>query len=184
MQPKIDLTDVYAEMGVNVNGLGCIMLETEPLTVNDIIAPEDLYYASDPNKFWINGIVCENVPHCTLLYGLMESGQSWRIYVDKTLEGWEPGELTIDHVSFFDTPFGEGEPYYCIVAHLEITPELLDANARLRRLPHIDGYPDYRAHITIAYIKRDEALRDDIIYALNNRFMGQTVAAKGLNYGK
>jgi 2'-5' RNA ligase len=183
MPAKSELNDIYQRMGINLDGLGCIMLKVEPLKVSDLIAEEDLYYSSDPNKFWLKGIVSESVPHCTLLFGLMESGGAWKEYVDGVLDGWNPGTVTVDHVGFFETAY-DSEPYYCLIAHLVVTPELLDGNARLRHLPHIDTFPEYKAHVTLAYIKNDEQLRDDLLYALNNRFVGKKLTTKGVDYGK
>lgn len=180
---KPDLTDVYAQLGVAQDNLGCIMLKVEPLKVSDIIADEDLYQTGDPNKYWLNGIVSEDFAHCTLLFGLMESGQAWRSYVDKALEGWSLDSVTVDEVNFFESSYME-ENYFCIVAKLIMSPELVDGNARLRRLPHIDGFSSYIAHITLAYIKNDPDIRDTAIYALNNRFLGKKLATQGLDYGK
>jgi len=180
---KPDLTDVYAQLGVVKDSLGCIMLKVEPLKVDDIITQDDVYNTGDPNKYWLNGIVSQDFAHCTLLWGLMESGQAWKTYVDKALEGWSLDSVTVDELSFFESNH-EDEKYYCLVAKLAVSPELLDANARLRNLPHIDNFPEYLPHVTIAYIKDDPKLRDDILYALNNRFLGKKLATQGLDYGK
>lgn len=176
-------SQVYQQLGINVSDLGCIMLKTEPLQVSDIINQEDLYYASDPiNHAYVNGIVSESKPHCTLLFGLMESGQVWKEQVDEVLDGWGINEVQIQGVISFESNYDD-EAYYCIVVELALTPELIEGNARLRFLPHIDTFPTYKAHITLAYIKQDQGLRDEILYALNNKFAGQTVKTRDLDYG-
>src|SRR5439155_25389792 len=104
--------------------------------IGDMLTEEDLYYAKEKDRFWIDGIVSEKVCHVTLLYGLMQSGNDWKRYVDSLLEGWSVKNVEIDNVTYFDSPY-ENEPYYCLIARLVVSPELLDANGRLRKLPHI-----------------------------------------------
>ncbi len=178
-----DYKDVYTELGIKLDELGCIMLDTVPLKVSDLIEEDELYFRQSAGRFWINGIVSEDVPHVTLLFGLMQSGQQWKPYVDKVLEGWSMSTVTIDRVDFFESPYDD-EAYFCLVAHLKMTPEFIEANSRLRFLPHIDTYPEYRAHISLAYIKKDEQLRDKLLRELNGRFAGKQVQTKDLNYGR
>src|SRR3712207_8228254 len=66
-------TTLFRSLGIDLSKLGCIMLDTEPIKVSDIIPENSLYYA-DPEKLkWVQGVVSEKVPHVTLLYGLMRS---------------------------------------------------------------------------------------------------------------
>lgn len=174
---------MYEDLGISINKLGCIMLDTETITVRNVIPEDSLYYANDPeNHAYVDGIVSEKVPHVTLLYGILRSGPEMRKHVDAVLEGWSIAEVTIDHIGYFESRY-EDEQYYCLVAHLAVTPELQEGNGRLRMLPHIDTFPEYKAHITLAYIKQDEALRDKYIAELNNRLAGTKLAVKGINYG-
>lgn len=181
---KIDTGDVYNELGIIKDTLGCIMMETESLKISDLVEEDDLYFSQDSGKFWINGIVSEwGTPHITLLWGLMQSGNSWKSYVDQVLEGWTMGDVTIDEVGYFESNH-ENEPYYCLIAHLELTDKLIEANFRLRHLPHIDNFLDYKPHITLVYIKKDADLRDTLITKLNERFAGKKIKTKELNYGR
>ncbi len=176
-------SDVYEQLGIDTTELGCIMLDTDKLVVSDLIPEEDLYYAQDKEKHqYVNGIVSETVPHVTVLYGLMDSGEKWKEQVDEVLDGWMPKSVTISNVTAFESIYDD-EAYYCLVAELELTPELLEGNARLRMLPHIDTFPTYRAHISLAYIKHDESVRDELLYALNNKFTGNQVKVSSINYG-
>ena len=59
---------VYQELGIDTNNLGCIMLNTEPLKVSDILSPDELYYANNDEHKYVSGIVSETVPHLTVLY--------------------------------------------------------------------------------------------------------------------
>lgn len=181
--PVNQMTDTYKELNINLDKLGCIMLDTEPLKVSDLIKEDEVYVSADSDKFWIEGIVSENVPHVTLLYGLLQSGRTWMRHVDDALDGWEPTAVEVESVGFFESVH-EQEPYYVLIAHLKLTDTLLEGNARLKMLPHIETFSDYKPHITLAYINQDAQLRDELLYALNNRFVGKTVNVVGVNYGK
>jgi hypothetical protein len=180
---------VYVDLGYDLSKLGCIML---PLVSNDdletavtkTISHEDTYFASNPSRSWIKGIVADKA-HITLLYGLLRSGQEMEKHVDAVLEyGVKmPNEVKIDHVGYFVSPYAD-EPYYCIVAHLAAADGLVEAHDRLTFLPHIDTFPDYEAHITLAYIKKDEAKRDEYVKRLNKALSGLLLtAANELDYG-
>jgi hypothetical protein len=46
---------VYEDLGIDTNNLGCIMLDVEPIEVSSVIDPEDLYH--DPEDEFTQGIV-------------------------------------------------------------------------------------------------------------------------------
>lgn len=172
---------VYIDLGIDVSGLGCIMIDLEPLEVSDIIALEDLYYSEDME--FAQGIVSEDKCHCTLLYGLMSSGPAMKKHVDAVLDGWSIAEVEIAGVSYFESTSGDN-PYYCLIAELVVTPALIEGNGRLKFLPSIDTFIGYKPHITLAYIKSgDEQKRDNYIEKLNARFVGISPRVTGLNYG-
>lgn len=174
--------DMYAGLGYDLSKLGCIMLDLEPQTFK--INESALYYAKDKSHYWIDGNVAGKTPHVTLLYGLLRSGPELKQQVDTVLPADKlPKEVTIDHVDFFDSPYDEDEPYYCIVAHLKVTDDLQEAHDRLQMLPHIDTFPGYKAHFTLAYIKKNDTTRDSLIKSLNANYKGKTIKAKAVNYG-
>lgn len=174
--------DMYAGLGYDLGKLGCIMLDLEPQTFK--INESALYYAKDSSHYWIDGNVAGKTPHVTLLYGLLRSGDELKQQVDTVLPAdCLPKEVTIDHVDYFDSPYDEDEPYYCIVAHLKIDKELQEAHDRLQMLPHIDTFPGYKAHFTLAYIKKNDTTRDSLCASLNKHYKGKTIKAKAVNYG-
>lgn len=173
--------DMYAELGYSLDKLGCIMLDLEPLSFK--VNESALYYAKDKKRFWIDGNVASKTPHVTLLYGLVRSGPELKKHVDTVLDGKIPKEVTIDHIDFFDTPPNTDEEYYCIVAHLKVTPDLQEAHDRLQFLPHIDTFTGYKAHFTLCYIKKNDRTRDTLIDELNRAYKGKTIKAGALNYG-
>jgi len=151
---------VHAALGIDLSELGCIMADVEPIEVTDYardagLDPDrDLYSLRgvDPSRWWIDGAVAERGAHITLLYGLMQPGPVWREHVDALLTDVDLSAVTVDHVGVFDSPYPD-DPYKCIVAHLALTPELAKAHARLSYLPHVSTFPEYRAHVTLAYVK-------------------------------
>lgn len=173
--------DMYAGLGYDLAKLGCIMLDLEPQTfkINESV----LYYAKNKKNYWIDGNVAGKTPHVTLLYGLLRSGDELKSQVDTVLPADKlPKEVTIDHIGFFDSPYDD-EPYYCIVAHLKIESTLQEAHDRLQMLPHIDTFPGYKAHFSLAYIKQNERTRDSLIDSLNKHYKGKTIKCAELNYG-
>ena len=175
--------EMYSELSINIDKLGCIMLDIDN-SIPNLISKQDLHFTSNSDRFWINGFVAGHTPHITLLYGLLESGKTtYRKYVDEVLKDWKCDSVEVDHVDFFDSPYSD-EPYYCIIAHLKITDELKQGNQLLQLLPHINTFPEYKAHTTIAYIRKDENLRNNIIDSYNDILSGAQLLVTGINYGK
>lgn len=170
--------EVYQTLGINLDKLGCIMLDLKPLENMYSIAFDggeiSLYYSPKPERFWIDGWVADKTPHITLLYGLLESGRNYAKHVEKVLNGWRLNEVEIDHIGYFDSPYSD-EPYWCIVAHIKVTPELLEGHQRLEFLPHINTFAGYNPHMTIAYINKNqgEGYRDSLIEECNKIWSGK-----------
>lgn len=184
-QSMYDYPQVYERLGMKLGHFGCIMLDVEPIDVTAILGEsgEDWYYRSDSDMLrYVRGPVAETVAHCTLLYGLTpddDAGIRQRESVDELLAGLDLSSVTVDHVGHF--PGQAGEPYSCVIAHLVITDDLREANRRLRFLPHIDSFLDYRAHVTLAYVH--EKHTDRAVAALDAELKGRKLAAAGINYG-
>ena len=171
---------IYKDLEIDLDNLGCVMIDVEP--VKGIEVNEDwLFYSKHQSRFWIDGYVFKN-PHLTLLYGLMDSAQDWSKHVEAVLADWKFSEVTVADIGYFDSPY-EDEAYYCIVAHIEVTPELMEGHQRLELLPHINTFTGYKPHITLAYVKKDEAIRDNVISMFKN-MIGYKLPIKGLNLGK
>lgn len=170
---------VYEDLGIDTAELGCIMADTEPISVSEVIAPEDLYYSDDEE--FTQGIVSESVPHVTLLYGLISSGPAMKKHVDAVLDGWTLPDVQIETVTAFGS---SDDPYACLVAQLVPSEALIAANARLRLLPHIDTFPEYVPHMTLAYVKNDPEKVAEYVDTLGRRLSRMVVPIVGLNYGK
>jgi hypothetical protein len=169
---------VYANLGIDTQKLGCIMLDVEPFEV-PIPDEDDLYFS--PSQDYVQGVVVDHKAHVTLLFGLMDSSAKSKPFVDMVLEGWKkPSKIKIESIGVFPGKEEDGTEYSCIVAH--VGPEgLLEANTRLRLLPHIDTFPEgYKAHMTLAYVKAEATT--EWLEAFSD-LPGRLVPTLELNYG-
>lgn len=178
--------ETYKKLGVDLDKLGCVMLDIEPLNnmnANDHEGMEGLYYTKNPERKWINGWIAGNVAHVTLLYGLLENAHNWEPHIAAVLDGWVLKEVEIENVDYFDSPYSD-EEYYCIIAHIKVTEELVEGHQRLEFLPHINTFNGYKPHMTICYIKKDDQLRDKYIKEFNRLWQGKKMKVKqNINLG-
>lgn len=180
---------VYQDLGINLDKLGCVMLDLEPLenmySIEFQGAGVALYKSSYPARFWIDGWVADKVAHITLLYGLLKTAKEYSWQIESVLEGWNLESVRISEIGYFDSPYPD-EPYYCIVAHIEPTSDLLEGHARLEFLPHINTFVGYKPHMTICYLNKNqgEAYRDRMIKQFNDLWVGKKLKVKpGVNLG-
>jgi hypothetical protein len=156
-------TTLYTELGININQLGCVMLPVEPFDLfgegrSDLLSQDDLYVSNHPDKFWIKGDVSDRA-HITLLYGLMTPAYEQKESIDTVMAGWDRPEYLIpDWVTIFPSRDEEEPGYAAIVAEVQ-DEHLIEANQRLSYLPHISTFPEYRAHMTLAYVKMEQAMK-------------------------
>ena len=169
-----DYPDLYKDIDIDTKNLGCIMINTEMIPVAQYIkdGQDDIY--SEGNH---SGLVGEEKPHATLLFGLLENGNTWKDKVDQVLEDWELPTVTIEEVTHFEL-----EDSNVIIGLLKKTPELIDGHERLTLLPHVSTHSEYLPHISLAYIKKDVDI-DKWVKSLARKYNGQKVATKGINYG-
>ncbi|WP_081637179.1 phage portal protein family protein [Gordonia terrae] len=174
-----DFPDLYDGTGVNPDDLGCIMLDVEPMDVLKHLPEDshaDLVDASSRHDHAM-GAVAEKEAHVTLLYGLLENGNVWKDKVDAVLSDWKLDKVKIAEVGFFETPDS-----YAVIAHVELTDDLVDGHERLTLLPHIQTFSEYKPHITLAYVDKDADVAP-WVEALGSAYNGTTVKALGINYG-
>jgi len=174
------IEDVYLDLGIKYRNLGCSMLkvDTAPVTLDDIGGSEVLYVSNNPNLPWVNGYINGKKPHVTLLYGLLENVR--QEHVDIALKGLEiPKTIKLSHVGTFPSPL-ESEPYICIVAHVNIEP-LVKFHEKLCQLPNIKRYPVFKAHLTIAYVKK-ELCTQELLDKLNSMLSNIELEVKELKF--
>jgi len=179
--------EIYKDLDIDLNKLGCVMVDLEPrksmLLSEESKKTIPLHYSKNPDLKWINGWIADKSPHITLLYGLLESAHTWKNHINKVMDGWKMETVTIDHVDYFEST-SEDEPYYCIVAHVKMTDELVEGHERLQLLPHVDTFVGYKPHMTICYIEKNEEERDQLIKMFNKAWAGKELVVKNsLNYG-
>lgn len=173
---------IYKDLGIDINSLGCVMLDTFPITLEKA-ADFEFYTSKDPAKFWINGWVADKTPHITLLYGLLTTPKKIALQVKTVLQGWQLAEVEVLDVDYFESPYEE-EPYYCIIATIKLTDKLLEGHNRLEFLPHINTFAGYKPHLTLGYLKKDEEQRTKLIEQLKPLLIGKKLKIKNkLNLG-
>jgi 2'-5' RNA ligase len=180
---------IYKTLDINLDKLGCVMLDIEPLnnmwSIEQDGAGIALYYSKNKDRKWIDGWIVNKVAHITLLYGLLDNAHNWENIIDMALWDWKLDEVEIDHIGYFDSPY-EDENYYCLVAHIKVTDELMEGHQRLELLPHINTFTGYKPHMTICYLDKSqgEGYRDTMIKHFNECWAGKKLKVKeGLNLG-
>ena len=124
---------------------GCLMLYLDIDVWNKItslINKEDLYEKDDEY-----GI--ETEPHTTILYGFHDEVTADKVF-DLYKENTElkPVEVKTDGISIFENDEFD-------VVKLDVDSKLLTKlNGIMKELPNTSTYPEYHAHITIAYVKK------------------------------
>lgn len=174
-----DFPGLHEALGIDADKLGCIMLDLQPFDVLKHVpdAQNDLYITKEAHS---GGAVAETEAHVTLLYGLLQNGNTIKDQVDKVLSGWKCESVVLDMVDSFPVP--ADAPAVPIVAKLW-NSELQDANKRLSLLPHVNTFTEYNPHVTIAYVKNDPDTVQKWVKALNQVIAGMRITATGINYG-
>lgn len=175
-----DIPNLYEGTGINIDDLGCIMLDVQPFDIIKYVPKKfhkDLLNESGRHDHKM-GAVAESEAHVTLLYGLLENGNEWKDKVDAVLDGWDIDSVKIEEVGYFETPDS-----YAIVGHVEKTDKLVDANERISLLPHVNTFSEYKPHVILAYINKDASVYNWVTY-LGEVYNGKELKAMGINYGK
>jgi len=158
------LPTLYEALGLSTDRLGVVMLSFEGS--ESLVDPsmglkaEHLYESPVADRKYLRGEPHVGVSHSTLLYGLLPGVRPE--HVQEVMQGWQPPiAVTSSAIEIFRPSFPPGDPdhdaYGCLVALLDPSPEMLDAHQRLSLLPHIDTHPEYKPHVTLAYVKAEHA---------------------------
>jgi hypothetical protein len=125
---------------------GCLMLFLDvPIwsKITSIIDKNDIY---DKEGYGI-----ENEPHTTILYGFHDEVTAEDVFeLYKAKMPLKPIEIGIKGISVFKNPEFD-------VVKFDVDSEILKkANGIMKELPNTSKFPDYHAHITIAYVNKGE----------------------------
>ena len=141
------MTDIFEMQGIEVDKLGCIMAKyRQPLALLKAI-PNVIVYKDEAKD--IPGI--ETQSHVTLLFGLMKPGLEQMDVVDEALKDWKPDAFfTPSHISVFESD----NPWDVVVLEPMYSGGFLKAHQALSRIPHVNAFPVYRPHMTLAYVHK------------------------------
>jgi hypothetical protein len=136
----------FVKESINGYAYGCVMVDYKFenwSSLLDSINTEDIYKVEGKNY----GL--QPRPHLTLLYGIHDTVTDEQIqncFQDTTEEDFK---VKISGVSLFENPEFD-------VVKLEVvkTPILEEVNKKLSELPNSNQFPEYKPHITIAYVKK------------------------------
>jgi N12 class adenine-specific DNA methylase len=126
----------------------------------------------NPNPSEPNARQPENDIHVTVKYRAGDGPAA----VEKLLAGQEPVTLTLGKTSVFSNDDGD-----VLKVGVVDSPQLHDLNAKLTKaFPHPDDFPDYKPHVTVAYLKSGEGKK----YSGQDvpGVTGQTVTLNSITY--
>lgn len=150
--------EAIATLGHDPDNLGFVGLEIElPAVYKQVLDPEWEY--KSPSLFYVKGYDVD--PHITLIYGLLFQAYEHQDWIDEILDEWyPPAVIVMPEVEAFFADDGN-EAYAAIVLTLGDNrydwEQLRTANDELRKLPHVNGFPLYKPHITVGYVKDEFA---------------------------
>ena len=141
---------------------GCVMVEVPVSNWNEItsyIDPEDVYTGDDDT----HGI--QDNPHVTILYGLHDGVTEEQI--KSVFEGFtESINIEVDGIGIF-----ENKDYDVVKFNVNPDGALQELHNRLSEFPNSNSFPDYKPHITIAYVNKGTGkkyLKPDYKYTVKN----------------
>lgn len=150
--------EAIERLGLDPDNLGFVGLRVElPSVFKMVLEPEWAY--TSPKYDYVKGFNVD--PHITLIYGLLFDPKENRDLIDGVLEKWyKPNVVVFPEVQAFPGDDGN-ELYNAIVLTLDTNEydleQLKGANDELRKLPHVNGFPIYKPHITVGYVLREFA---------------------------
>lgn len=123
---------------------GCVLIYLDITNWSEVISfinPEDIYHPEDPSK----GL--ETNPHVTVLYGLHNTIEDSDVQnIIDQVDG-DKFNLKVDGIGVFENKDFD-------VVKFNVKSEYLhQVNSMLKSLPYTSDFPDYKPHITIAYVK-------------------------------
>jgi hypothetical protein len=126
---------------------GCVLMDVDVPGWDEIcsmIDHDDVYLPGDPE----HGI--EDEPHVTVLYGFY----SFVTTEDVTgiLQEFEPPIIRFGNIGIF-----QDHPDFDVVMVTVESNDLAKMNTALSRLPNEETYPNYKPHVTIAYVHKGTA---------------------------
>lgn len=136
----------FIKESINGYKYGCVMVEVPVSNWDEItstIDPEDIYTESGDSTYGI-----QKNPHVTILYGLHDDVTEDE--VKSVFDNFDGNiNIVVDGVGIF-----ENEKFDVVKFNVNPDGALQELNDRLSEFPNSNEYPDYKPHITIAYVKK------------------------------
>lgn len=128
---------------------GCLMAYVDPtyglqvLKVGRRAIPSSILYTDpeDPTYGY------DNEPHVTLKYGFEPDLD--RNTIAEILKGTKPFNVVLTSLNQF-----QNEKYDVVKFEVQKCPILTELRRRCDGYPNTDSYPDYKPHMTLAYVKK------------------------------
>lgn len=179
-ETDVSRTAIYA-LGHDPDDLGFVGLEIGlPEIYRGVLDPSWAY--NSPTQKFVKGYNAN--PHITLLYGLLFRAYEHKDWIDSVLSDWQkPNLVLMPGAEAFDSDDGEVD-YSAVVLTLDTNDwdlgALKGANDRLRRLPHVNGFPTYKPHVTVGFVHR--GFKDQAIERILE-VQARPLIAGGIDYG-
>lgn len=137
---------LFLEKDSTVYEYGCILLDLDiPNWKEDFLSQilEEDVYEYNSERYGL-----ETEPHCTILYGLHKDITDDQ--VQELFIGVKKSDIDIK-INGMDCFYN---PQYDVLKLNVESKQLVELNELAKTLPHTSNFPDYKPHITIAYLKR------------------------------
>jgi hypothetical protein len=142
---------------------GCVMVDfnftnwsklLESIDSDDIYKVEGKSYGLQPRS------------HLTLLYGIHDTVSDEEIL--NCFKGFKEDDFKVqlDGVSIFENP-----EFDVVKLGVVLTPRIKEINKRLSELPNSNQFPEYKPHVTLAYVKKGlgkKYVNSDYKYEIKN----------------
>ena len=145
-----------SELGItDTSELKCVMLSTKIIGTLDLSFAKGVQY-SDPQSYWIDGIVKSADRHITLRYGFLPQVRQAHV-----VEVVNPKVLIGAHVNLSRVEVWRPQEGEFDIVVMTVDPDspvwpgttLRDVYDALGILPNINTFSDYRPHITLGYFQ-------------------------------
>jgi 2'-5' RNA ligase len=149
LSPEVMHFSAVTASGPKRGEVSCVMapVDVDTTGIQALIPDSDLYEPEDPQYGR------EKHPHVTVLFGLVTEDPN---DVAKVLQGLGPASISFDsRISMFSNP-GDYD-----VLKVDASSEDLEKIHDLlkEKLENKDEWPTYKAHLTIAYVKKDTGVK-------------------------
>lgn len=109
----------------------------------------------DPDDLHENGL--EKEPHVTLLYGIHDGGEHDELPKEKLAEVIDISKKSLDEAVILKGVSAFENDEYDVLKFDAESLALREANKKLSDFPNSNTFPDYKPHVTIAYLKSGKA---------------------------